>query len=387
MDPLVLDTIVQQFQAQSAGWTATLAGLAQQTFLILATIELAWAGFRLAFRAADLSEWLAEIVNQILFLGFFALMLRNAATWGTIIVESFRQAGRAAGGTAVDPSQVFTSGVAIAQKVTNEMSFWSPSASAALLIASLVIIGCFALIAAGMVVTLVQSYIVIAGAVINMAFGGSRWTKDIAVATIRYTLSVGAKLMMLQLLVSIGQNLITQWAEQFTIVTNSGLLIIIGSSVVMVCLVKYVPDEFQRIVGGASISSGSALIGSGAMVGAGVAGVAAAAAGIPVMAASAFKLASAQVDAADARAAEANGGQAPERSAIARAAAVTSGAAKNFASAPIRDVGRRLSGEIGARHGAATWRMGADLANQRRLLADDNNKPAPPSRASGNSIR
>ena len=42
---------------------------------------------------------------------------------------------------------------------------------------------CFALIAAWMVVTLVQSYIVIAAGVLNMAFGGSRWTKDIAIAT------------------------------------------------------------------------------------------------------------------------------------------------------------------------------------------------------------
>ena len=49
------------------------------------------------------------------------------------------------------------------------------------MLAAIVIEVCFALIAAWMVVTLVQSYIVIAAGVINMAFGGSRWTKDIAV--------------------------------------------------------------------------------------------------------------------------------------------------------------------------------------------------------------
>jgi hypothetical protein len=91
--------------------------------------------------------------------------------------------------------------------------------------------------------------------------------------------------------------------------------------------------------------------------------------------------------AADAKAAEANGGQAPERSRIARAAALTGGTARNMAMAPIRDVGRRLTGDIGARHGVATWRMSADLANQRRLLSDDNRKPAPPPPGgSGNSI-
>jgi type IV secretion system protein TrbL len=278
----------------------------------------------------------------------------------------------------VDPSEVFTAGVSLAQKVMSQMSLMSPAASVGFMIAAIVILACFALIAAEMVVTLVQSYIVIAAGVLNMAFGGSRWTKDIAIATIRYTVSVGAKLMMLELLVSVGQTLIMNWSNQFTTVDNSGLLILIGSAIVMLAIVKIVPDEFQRVVGGASISNGSALVGAAAAVGGGVAGVAAGMAGAGNMVRQSFALASAQMGAADAKAAETNGGEAPERSRIARAVALTGGTAKNMAMAPVRDVGRRLSGDIGGRHGVATWRMSADLANKRRLLSDDNGKPSPP---------
>jgi type IV secretion system protein TrbL len=374
----VLDGIVQQFQNQATGWESTLSSLALQTFAILATIELAWAGFKLAFRGSDLSEWLAEIVNQILFMGFFLALLQNSSTWGTAIVSSFRQAGRSAGGAGVDPSEIFTAGVSLAQKVMSQMSVMSPAASVGFMIAAIVILACFALIAAEMVVTLVQSYIVIAAGVLNMAFGGSRWTKDIAIATIRYTVSVGAKLMMLQLLVSVGQTLIVNWSNQFTTVDNSGLLILIGSAIVMLAIVKIVPDEFQKVVGGASISNGSALVGAAAAVGGGVAGAAAGMAGAGNMVRHSFGLASAQTGAADAKAAETNGGEAPERSRVARAAALTGCAAKNMAMAPVRDVGRRLSGDIGARHGVATWRMSADLANKRRLLSDDDGKPPPP---------
>ena len=67
----VLDQIVTQFQNQSATWEHTLQSLALETFGLLATIELAAASVRLAFRIADFSEWLAEVVNQILYLGFF----------------------------------------------------------------------------------------------------------------------------------------------------------------------------------------------------------------------------------------------------------------------------------------------------------------------------
>lgn len=380
----MLDTIVSQFQTQAAGWESSLQSLALQTFGILAAIEMTWAGLKLAFHGADAGEWIAEILNQFLFLGFFLALLQNASTWGTAIVNSFRQAGQAAGGVGMAPSDVLGAGILIAQKVLNQMSLWHPSAVAALMLAAIVIIICFALIAAEMVVTLVQSYVCIAAGVINMAFGGSRWTKDIAVATVRYTLSVGAKLMMLQLLVSIGQNLITSWAAQFNDMTNSLLLVIIGASVVLLAVVKTLPNEFQRIVGGASLASGGALIGAGAAVGAGVGGALLGGAGATAMGVNAFRVSAAQMAASDAKVAEATG-QPPERSRLGKAAALTGGATKQFAAAPLRDIGRRLSGDISARHGIGTWRMNADLANRRRLLADDANKPPPPLGGGGNS--
>ena len=106
-----LDQIVDQFRMRSAGWESTLQSFARGTFGILAGIELVWASFKLAFRGADVSEWLAEIVNQILFLGFFFALLENSVTWGQAIVDSFRQAAGAAGGGGIAPSNVFAAGV------------------------------------------------------------------------------------------------------------------------------------------------------------------------------------------------------------------------------------------------------------------------------------
>ncbi len=380
----VLDGVIRQFQGQAAGWEATLQALALRTFGTLALIEMGWSATKLAFRGADLSEWLAEIVNQIMTLGLFLALLQNASTWGTAIVESYRAAGVAAGATAVAPSDVFATGVSLGQKVLGQMSLWSPAASVSLMIAAIVIEVCFALMAATMVITLVQSYIAISAGVLNMAFGGSRWTRDIAISTFRYALSVGAKLLMLQLLISVGQNIVLGWAAQFSDMTNSSLLILIGASIVMLALVKVLPDEFQRVVGGASLSSGSALTGAAMAVAGGAAGAAAGAAGVGSMIGNAGKLASAQMGAADSKAAGANGGEAPERSMIGRAASLTGATAKNLAAAPIRDVGRRMAGTPGSNHGMATWRMGADMANQRRLLTDDKSKPVAPA-ASGTS--
>jgi type IV secretion system protein TrbL len=367
----VLDEIVSQFQSRASGWEGSLRSFALTTFGILAAIELAWAAFRLAFRGADVSEWLAEIVNQILFLGFFLALLENSVTWGQAIVNSFRQAASAAGGGGLAPSDVFTAGVDLAQKVMSQMSIWSPAASVGLIIAGLVIEVCFALIAACMVLALVESYLVISMGVLFMAFGGTQWTKDFAVSTVRYTLSVGAKLFVLQLLVSIGDGLIQSWVATFNDITASSLCILVGCSIVMLALVKVLPETMQRIVNGSSMASGSALVGAAAAVGGATAVFGAGLAGSGAVAGNALRLAATQMDAKD------DAGTAPV-SRIGRAAALTGYTAKNMLAAPLADVGRRLSGQPGARHGIATWRMSADLGNRRRLLEEDRNKPKPP---------
>lgn len=374
----VLDQIVSAFQSRATGWENTLRSFATTTFGILAAIELTWAAFRLAFRGADFGEWLAEIVNQIFFLGFFLALLENSVTWGQAIVSSFRQAASAAGGGGIAPSDVFTTGVQLAQKVMSQMSIWAPTASVGLIISGLVIEICFALIAAFMVLALIESYLIISMGVILMAFGGSRWTKDFAVSTVRYTVSVGAKLFVLQLLVSVGNSMIQGWAASFNDVTAASLCILIGCSVVMLALVKVLPETMQRIVSGASMASGSALVGAAAAVGGATTAFALGMAGGGAMAGNAYRLASAELDQ------KADGGTAPQ-SRVARAAALTGYTAKNLVGAPLADIGRRLSGNPGSRHGSPTWRMSADLANRRRLIRDDLAKPKPPA-PDGNSI-
>jgi type IV secretion system protein TrbL len=374
----VLDQIVTEFKIRAAGWESALRSFAIGTFGILATIELAWAAIRLAFRRSDVSEWLAEIVNQILFLGFFLALLENSVTWGQAIVNSFRQAASAAGGGGIAPSDVFAAGVKIASMVLSQMSIWHPEASAGLMVAGIVIEICFALMAAFMMLALVESFLIISMGVLFMAFGGTRWTKDFAISTVRYTVSVGAKLFVLQLLVSIGASLIQTWANSFTDVTDASLCILVGCSIVMLALVKVLPETMQSIVNGSSMASGSALVGAALAVGGATAALGAGLVGGGAMARNAYLLASTQMDTKN------DAGTAPG-SRIGRAAALTGYTAKNMLAAPVADLGRRLSGQPGARHGIATWRMSADLGNRRRLIEEDRNKPTPPNN-SGNTI-
>src|SRR5579859_3437746 len=237
MGATILNQLVQDFQSHAAAWQGVLRADAIDLFWLLVAIDFVFMAIRLIFRGADFAEWLGEFVQQILFIGFFYALLTNSVTWATDIVNSLRQAANqasAAGGGMVNlhPADVLGIGVNIGQQALQQMSVLRPGAAVGLAIAGVVIICCFALIAAWMILALVESYIVISAGVLFMGFGGSRWTKDIAITVIRYALSVGAKLFVMQLLVGIGESMLQSWLAGFTTVNATTLCVMIGCSIV-----------------------------------------------------------------------------------------------------------------------------------------------------------
>ncbi len=171
-----LDKIVTLYRDKASSWETALRNYALTLFFLLAAIEFGVSVIRLALRGSDASEWLAELVNQVLFLGFFLALLDNSSTWAKAIVDSFRtaanQAAISSGGSSnLAPSDIFDTGLSIASKVADQTSLFSPASSLGLIVCALVILICFALIAAFLVVSLVESYVVISAGVLLMGFG------------------------------------------------------------------------------------------------------------------------------------------------------------------------------------------------------------------------
>jgi type IV secretion system protein TrbL len=329
----------------------------------------------LVFRRADFSEFCATLVNQLMFIGLFFWLLTTTTTWGPAIINSFRQAAGTTGGTTVlTPGDVFKAGVDIAGQIWAQITIWTPGASAGLATAALVVLACFAWIVLTMVTALVESYFVISGGVLLMAFGASQWTKDVAVGVVRNVFGIGAKLFALQLVTSVGMTFIQFWVTQFNNVTAQGVFIEICQVLVLAGITKTIPDMFQRMVGGVGTANGGALIGAAA-------GLASASV---LLSSASMKLATSIAGAGAATgagaalagsqmAARVAAGTAPA-TAAGRAAATLGQTARNVASGMGADIGRRLSGQ-GGRFGSAPFRQAADLNERSRLL---NEKPAPP---------
>ena len=257
-----LDSIITLYKQNASKWESTLAAYALTLFWILVAIDLTLTGIRLAAKGADFGEWAAELVNQILFIGFFLALLQNAPAWAAAIVNSFRtaanQAVAASGGTGMfAPSDVFSVGLALASKITDEASIFQPAASIVMVLFALVLIVCFAIIAALLIVALVESYIVVSAGVLFMGFGGSKWTKDFALKILVYAVSVGAKLFVMQLLIGLGQQVFNALASNFE-TRSVDILVVIGSAIVMVALTWFLPELIQGMINGTAFGGNPA---------------------------------------------------------------------------------------------------------------------------------
>ena len=137
---------------------------------------------------------------------------------------------------------------------------------------------CFALMTAQIVMIKCEAYIAMNAAVLLLGFGGSSLLKEYAINTMRYALSVAFKLFVMQLVVGIGMSFVNDFTSTDTELFD--LLVLIGAAVVLLALVKTIPDVCAGIINGAHTGNGSSLMSTGAIVaGVGMAAGAAAAGG------------------------------------------------------------------------------------------------------------
>ena len=267
-------------QSRSASWDASLRGYASSIFWSLAVIQFVITFFPLAIRNGDFSEIVGELVRFILVIGFFAALLLYSTEWARAIVDSFREAGGVASGLGrgLRPGDMFGTAVELA-KTINDVETWNPGTALAIAASALVVLICFAFIAAFMFVTLVESYIVINASVLFMGFGGSQWTRDYALALLRYAVAVGAKLFVLTLIVGIVLQSAKEWQAAYNH-DDASMLTMVGLALVCAYLSKTIPDLIQGLISGVSPNGGGTIGSMAAVAAVGTAaGVAALASG------------------------------------------------------------------------------------------------------------
>jgi type IV secretion system protein TrbL len=161
-------------------------------------------------------------------LSFFAMVLIKAPEWIPAIVNSFKAAGAGVGGSAVlSPSAVFDQGLQVAASLMQFSNDAAPSTGSMIIntltnsgqglgkfmlssiiigVASVFIILGYGLIAVQLLITLVESYLIIGGGALMLGFSGSRWTHNLSEKYFGYAISIGVKLFTIYLIIGFGDS-------------------------------------------------------------------------------------------------------------------------------------------------------------------------------------
>ena len=248
----VLDGIVTGYQTASGSWLSALAPVAQRTFGILAGLEIAIGALMWVINHRSVDEMLLSFIRKILVLGVFFAFLTEFPIWVPRIVQGFETAGQTAGRVKLSPSAVMKAGVEVGTKLLEAANDAGMLISASTLIiapiVTLIVMIAFICIAAQLVMTLVESYIVITGGVIFLGFAAFRGTAPLADKYIVYAVQVGVKLFLLYLMVGTGLSLTGQWTQDLVQVGVLGanlqpLFDVLGGTIVFALLVWKIPTQ------------------------------------------------------------------------------------------------------------------------------------------------
>jgi type IV secretion system protein TrbL len=298
-DTRIMDDIAQQYKNASVGWSGTLLGFANRLFALLALIELAWSAAVWVLDKNEFQSFFAAIAKKIMWIGMFYALLLNGPVWIPAIVDSFVDAGAAAGGGAgLSPTDVFNTGIMNAATLVSGMSALDILKDPAMMmfggLSAIIMVLAFAVIAGQLLIALVESYIAISAGMLFLGFGGSRWTTDFVQKFIGYAVATGVKLFMLYLVISIGNTQALTWAPMLTNALDAAagdkfnvILTVMGGSVLLAFLAMQIPSMAASMLAGSPTLTAGGAAATGAAIGAGMVGAGAALASTTVGAAKA----------------------------------------------------------------------------------------------------
>ena len=219
-----INNLVNQFQTGTSGWMNTADHIALQIFGALAVLEFVWSGATLLLRKNDLPDIITGVLFKVLSLSFFYTLIIEAPTWIPDIIQSFWDIGGQISGTNTmqSPNSILQDGIQMGAQLIDAtmqaVTGWHPAESIVLAIAAglaaiLILVGML-ILALQLIVTLIEAFIVVGAGAVLLGFMGSRWTSQWGEKYFGYAVSVGIKLMIVELITGLAFNMTHVWSQQ-----------------------------------------------------------------------------------------------------------------------------------------------------------------------------
>lgn len=259
------DQVLTTFSTATSSWQPIVLFLAQRLFIILAVIQISWAGITWMIEKDDPRALFIDFVKKIITIFFFWTILVNYQTLIPIITDSLRLAGTkmllGVGVTipmALEPNTIFEKGVQLASAIlttSNQGGFFTKIGAAIIgaMIAG-VIFFAFIRIAIEAALILIGGQIILVGGIIMLGFSGAKWTMHFAERYLTAVVHIGLKLLFITLIIGLGETVSGSWITIINNATRANLLdayfSVLGASLIYLFIAIKVPDMAASLLTG-----------------------------------------------------------------------------------------------------------------------------------------
>lgn len=226
-------------------------------FRLCLTLSIVTLGVKAAVNKNQIHEIICQFVMTLLFCSLIAAVIAHYQEWSWNIINGFKNIAGKIGSADLNSKGPLKIGYDMAVTILDKISVLSPGEALGFIICSIIVMIAFALMTAQIVFVKCEAMIAMNASVILLGLGGATFFKDYAINVMRYVLSVAFKLFVLQLLMGMG----LQFIQELSLANAKfeDIMVVIGVSVVLLALVKSIPDVCSGIINGSHVSSGAAL--------------------------------------------------------------------------------------------------------------------------------
>lgn len=259
----VLDQMNADFRAATGGWLDAAMQIARTIFVTLIGAEVTYALIQIFLQRRSLDEFVSGLTFKIISVGAAVTVLSLAPTFIPGLLNDFMRIGTqisVSGGHAVtlSPSQVMAQGwdLAGAMNDTTENLNWIEFAKAAIPVefGQLLVIISYSVVAGSLLLTLIESYVVVAGGAFLLGFIGSRWTVPWTERYFAMLVAIAVKLTVIMLIVGLGDSLAAKWISLFKpgAVNDFVDYFAVAGDALVYCLIAWSAPRFVASMVGAS---------------------------------------------------------------------------------------------------------------------------------------
>nr|WP_079754456.1 P-type conjugative transfer protein TrbL [Campylobacter coli] len=256
------DGILSLIRNGILSWTPLIKTACLWVFWTLVAIDLIWTFGLKALSGFEFGEFLATLIKKIMYVGIF-LFLFNIDQWLQIIFNSFSQlATNVNDGISITPQNIIEQALNLVGKIIKSMDFWSPGDSILKVVAGVIILIAFVLMAIDLLIVYLKFFLMNVIVFFALALGGLNHFKQIGLNPIMTAIKVGVELFMIQGLMALSITMIDVINNEITQKSTADVILQILVVAFIFCMItKMVPGIIEAVFNGSIGESAGAAAG------------------------------------------------------------------------------------------------------------------------------